>query len=64
MSAAAVVPFLIASQNGGLNISPTFSYTVAIVSCSLIILFGFVTIYFGGENFRKNDKFFKKDDEI
>lgn len=43
------VPIIIASQNGVLNIYPTVSYSLAIISCIIIISICLATIFYGSD---------------
>lgn len=55
---SAVIPLIIASQNGTLNISPTSAFTIAFISLMIVFYLCFATIYYGGQN-KEN---LKKDD--
>lgn len=53
---SAVVPLLLASQNGNSHISPTFALIVALIATTLVFYLSFATIYYGFKNKRENER--------
>lgn len=52
---SAVVPLLITSQNGNVQISSTFALIFALIATSLVCCLSFTTIYYGFKNKKERE---------